>query len=318
MNAYITELRRGFGDYRKSHFAGRGELFEPRPEGDAVVFKREFVENNLLTPQCSAIDRAQIIGKIPRTKRHTHFGSMQSSQALAQSIFGTLEILNRLPLLSEITAEGGLPAFASMLSGTKLAFEQEIRTLGEKPPRTTSIDVWFAGTHRIAVECKLAEPDFGTCSRTRLKPTDREFEEQHCDGNYARQRERIERCSLSEIKVQYWKHLEELFTWRQDIDHRPCPLNKTYQLVRNILAACVNHDGKLDVDSGHALVVYDQRNPTMMSGGICDSQWRTTYQALQARGTLRRISWQSFIRQWPKDEILDSMKTELRAKYGLC
>ena len=40
-----------------------------------------------------------------------------------------------------------------------------------------------------------------------------------------------------------------------------CPLQGTYQLARNVLAACVQPDGTVDANSGHALVIYDDRNP---------------------------------------------------------
>lgn len=219
--------------------------------------------------------------------------------------------------MSAIKAEDGQPAFYPTLNDFKLDFEKEIKTLGEQPQRATSVDVWFGGAHRIAVECKLAEPEFGSCSRTRLKSTDKEFETQHCDENYMRQRGRSERCALTEIKVRYWKYLGDLFGWPPDVDHQPCPLDKTYQLVRNVLAACVRDSGALDTNTGHALIIYDQRNPAMGKDGVCDFQWRTAYEALQTRGALRRLSWQSFIAQWPSDAILDWLKKELGAKYGL-
>ncbi len=47
-NLYIAELRKTFSEYRHTHFAEQDGLFEQRPEGDAVVFKREHVDNNLL------------------------------------------------------------------------------------------------------------------------------------------------------------------------------------------------------------------------------------------------------------------------------
>jgi hypothetical protein len=167
--AYIVGLRKNFSEYRKISFAGQDDLFENRVDGDAVVFKREFSERNLIIPQCSALERAQIIEKIPRAKQHKHFGSMQSSQALTQSVFGAIEVFNLLHLMSLIKAEDGQPAFPPKLSEVKLDLEKEINTLGEQPERTTSVDVWFGGAYRVAVECKLAEPEFGTCSRPRLK-----------------------------------------------------------------------------------------------------------------------------------------------------
>jgi hypothetical protein len=141
-DTYITGLQRNFSKYRDSRFAGLEDLFEIH-KGGAVVFKPEHVENNLLIPPCSANERERIIGKIPPSKRHKHFKSMQSSQALAQSVFGTIEVLRRLPLLSAVKSEHGLPAFGPMVSQAKLYFEKEMQTLGKRPQAATSVDVWF-------------------------------------------------------------------------------------------------------------------------------------------------------------------------------
>lgn len=314
---YIAGLRRNFSEYRRSRFAGQDGLFEPRAKGGAVVFSRGEVENNLLIPLCSKEDRQQIIAKISPAKRHRHFGSMQSSQALAQSVFGTIEVLKRLPLLSALKSEDGQLAFGPMLNHAKLELEKGIKTLGERPPRETSVDVWFEGDYRVAVECKLAEPEFGTCSRTRLKPAHKNFETQHCDGSYTLQRGRAERCALTAIGARYWQYVEEIFGWSSEIDHRQCPLDASYQLARNVLAACVGHDGKLHIDRAHALIIYDERNPAMAADGAGDRAWRAAHEAMRAPGTLRRLSWQAFIAQWPSDAILNWLKEELAGKYGL-
>jgi hypothetical protein len=291
-----------------------GDLFEIHQNG-AVVFKPGWVENNLLIPPCSANEREHIIGKILPSKRHKHFGSMRSSQALAQSVFGTIEVLRKLPLLSAVKSEDGRPAFGPMVSQANLDFEKEIQTLGE--PRRTSIDVWFEGRYRVAVECKMSEDDFGTCSRPRLKPDDPSYATQYCDGSYTYQRNRTARCSLTTLGVRYWDHTEELFGWPRETDHPRCPLASRYQLVRNILAACVDETGARDLKRGHALIIYDARNPSMVSGGEGDRQWSKTSDALKKPELLRRLLWQAFISQWPKDPVLGWLKQELVAKYGL-
>jgi hypothetical protein len=138
-------LRKGFYDYRRSRFAGQDYLFEPRPKGDAVVFLDDNVEFNLLIPPAANAVERQLIGTLlPKAKRHDHFGSMQSSQALAQSVFGSIAVLNRLPLLSGVAAENGQSAFGPDLHEAALEFEKPIHTLGERPGRSTSVDVWFS------------------------------------------------------------------------------------------------------------------------------------------------------------------------------
>src|SRR5262245_29067048 len=237
VRTYAVSLRSAFRAYRGIRFAAQDHLFEPRPPGGPVVFDRDHVAANLLIPPtASAQDRRRIIDLIPPGQRHRHFGSMQSSQALAQSVFGTITILNRLPLISAIVAEDGLAAFGPNLDGSKLELEKAIQTLGE--PRRTSIDVWFEGPYRVAVECKLAEVDLGTCSRPRLRPDKPSYATQYCEGTYTRQRNRTARCPLTTLGVRYWDYTAELFGWSGETDHRPCPLASPYQLVRNVLAVC--------------------------------------------------------------------------------
>jgi hypothetical protein len=314
-DTYITDLQRNFSKYRDNRFAGLRDLFEIH-KGGAVVFRPGQVENNLLVPPwCTANEREQIIRKILPSKRHKHFGSMRSSQALAQSVFGTIEVLNKLSLLSGVKSEDGRSAFGPMVSQAKLDFEKEMKTLGELKGHKTSIDVWFEAHYRVAVECKLSEGYFGTCSRPRLKSHNPEY----CDGTYTLQGDRTDRCSLTTLGVHYWKYTAELFGWSSETDHHPeCPLASTYQLVRNTLAACVNEvGGPLDLQRGHALIIYDARNPSMVSGGEGDRQWRKASDALRVPGLLRRLSWQAFISQWPNDRVLGWLKQELLAKYGL-
>jgi len=74
----------------------------------------------------------------------------------------------------------------------------------------------------------------------------------------------------------------------------------------------------LNFGNGHALILYDQRNPTMASGGNGDGQWRDASEAIKAPGALRRLSWQAFVAQWPNDRALNWLKEELDAKYGIC
>ena len=87
--------------------------------------------------------------------------------------------------------------------------------------------------------------------------------------------------------------------------------------MRNVLAVCVDEAGALDLKRGHTLVIYDARNPSMVSGGKGDRQWRAASEALRVPGLLRRLSWQAFISQWPNDPVLEWLKQELAAKYGL-
>ena len=206
-------------------------------------------------------------------------------------------------------------AFFESYAREKLKLEHQISIL--KEPTPSSVDAFFNGLRRIAVEVKFSEAQFGHCSRPELTLKDKNFQRDHCDGNYTIQRGRTERCSLSAVGVGYWKFVPRLFSWRVDQDHRPCPLYHSCQLVRNVLAACVRDDEVLDTETTHALVVYDARNPASQPGGNADAQCRATAGALQNRSLLRRVSWQSFAAHIAQFRDLDWLTDGLRRKYGI-
>lgn len=138
--SYIARLQGGFGQYRRERFSGRDHLFEDCPGGGPVVFRKEHAASNLLIPPIlDDLRRGEAFALIPASQRHQWFHSLQSFQALAQSIFGTIAVSGRLPILADIVAENGLPAFGPVAAGTVLELEKSITTLGE--PRPTSIDV---------------------------------------------------------------------------------------------------------------------------------------------------------------------------------
>ena len=98
---------------------------------------------------------------------------------------------------------------------------------------------------------------------------------------------------------------------------KPCPLAGPYQLVRNVLAACVGPDGSLAVESGYALVIYDKRNPAFAQGGVADRQWSEAEGALRRPDCLRRCSWQSLAAHLAKDRSLEWLVSALDDKYGI-
>ena len=150
-----------------------------------------------------------------------------------------------MDVLGDIRADCGRPAFCEGPHRASLALEHQLQNLRE--PEPTSVDVLLERpSHRVAVECKLMEREFGVCSRPQLEPDDWSYEEQYCDGDYRVQRGRTARCALAEIGVRYWTYLPQLFDWDPDRDLRPCPFATVYQLARNALAATLSADGKLD------------------------------------------------------------------------
>jgi hypothetical protein len=261
---YLPELYERLRAYRNSHFACRNDWFDDDHSPTAPpVFKKEYADYNVLVYEgANETERDAVTGAIPKAARHRWFRSMSSSQALAQSVFGNLIAYDKLGSLCELKNADGEPVFPPDARATRCVLEYIVKYLGEPQPRPTNVDAFFNGGGRVAVECKLSEQDVGTCSRPRLRPKDDNYERDYCDGSYTKQRNRSRRCSLSEIGVRYWDYIPRLFDWPGDGDYaRRCQLRNTYQLVRNILAACVREDGGLRAEGAHALLLYDARNP---------------------------------------------------------
>lgn len=313
MSAVVDRL----WDYAENEIGDRPDLFKEfaRSPNRPPVFVVGAAEQNLLYPPgAEPRVRQAIISRLPTSEQHRHFRSMRSSQALAQSVFGSLAALGKEDALAGLTTNEGLP---TVRNGVTVRMEHLVEHLGE--PRPTSVDVWLDdGVQRVAVECKFTEREFGRCSRPTLRPgKNPNYERDHCDGSYTRQRGRRTRCSLTEIGVRYWQHLPELFDWSADRDMKPCPLDGTYQLARNVLAACVRPDGMVDPDSGHALVIYDDRNPEFLPGGKATRQWEAATRTLAGRPLVRRCSWQRLVAHLADDPDLAWLVRGLAAKYGI-
>ena len=314
---YVSAVVDHFWDYAEHEFGDRPQLFErsDRSPNRPPVFVGGAAEHNVLYPPHAEPNvRQTIVTSVPTSERHRHFASMRSSQALAQSVFGSLAALGKAGVLAGLTTDDELP---TVRSGVTVQMEYLVEHLGE--PRSTSVDVWLdGGEQRVAVECKFTEREFGRCSRPTLRPgKDANYARDHCDGSYTRQRGRRTHCSLTEIGVRYWEYLPELFDWSADRNMDPCPLQGTYQLARNVLAACVQPDGTVDANSGHALVIYDDRNPAFLPGGEAAQQWEAATGALVRRSRLRRCSWQRLVAQLATDPDLAWLVNGLAAKYGI-
>ena len=78
--------------------------------------------------------------------------------------------------------DDGNPLFgAADLTAQNLKLEHNVKQLlGEPTP--TSVDVFISGKYQVAIECKLAEREMGSCSRPRLPKKAKDY----CDGSYTR------------------------------------------------------------------------------------------------------------------------------------
>ncbi len=82
-------------------------------------------------------------------------------------------------------------------------------------------------------------------------------------------------------------------------------------------AAVVTPDSEVDPARGHALVLYDARNPAFQADGAADRQWEATIAACLVPGLLRRLSWQRLLTFIATVPDLAWLVDALRDKYAL-
>jgi hypothetical protein len=287
--------------------------------GPPVLSSEAADANILLAGGEDEATRRRVLAQIAVKDRHRWFRSMASSQALAQSVFGNLIARGKLACLAALRDGEGRPLFFSDVAEVSDAgLEHSVgNKLGEA--RSTSVDLWLGGSQRVAVECKLAETKVGPCSRPSLKAEEMKY----CDGNLLVRPGRSHACSLVEYgDAHYWTYLPELLGWAESGEARPCPLASAFQLVRNLLAACV-YDGSLDPGGGHSLLVVDARNPAFKwSDGHAIGRGSAAFDfvraALGERASLLRLcSWQQIAGALAQDDEFAWLVAGLRAKYGI-
>jgi hypothetical protein len=304
--------------YHKEAFRDRQEIFEHPDMGNGrpPVFLHHAAESNvLMAPDISKEDRSRLLREIPPRERHRWFRSMSSSQAIALIVFGNLKVYGHLGLLNGLHDEQGRLIFGDeAITPENFRMEYKVDSLGE--PRPTSLDALITGKHPVAIECKLTEPDVGSCSRPSMKKSDSNYERDFCDGTYTVQKGRKTRCSLTEIGVKYWDHIPRIFNWPADANLAPCPLRTNYQLVRNLLAVSIPSDA-MPSEAGHAVLVYDERNPAFQKGGKGHIAYEETRNALLEPDRLKKCSWQQIVRIIREEKRLSWLTDQLEAKYGI-
>ena len=316
---YKEDLVNRYWAYQRTIFPTMEDYFERpyAPNGRPPVFKKPKAWKNVIAkPDVKQEEANRLLSLLPERERHKWFRSMNSSQALAQSVFGNLTIYNHINCLTGLTDDSGEPLLGKVqVSYENFHMEYEVNYLGE--PRSTSLDGFISGKYQVAIECKFTETEVGLCSRPLLRRSDSNYDSDYCDGTYVQQRGRMTRCSLTDIGVLYWNYIPQLFVWQNDADLVPCPINKNYQLVRNILAACVRSDGSVSPEYGHVVLIYDERNPAFQQGGNGFTAFEQTRNALKVPGLLRKCSWQRIINHLRHETIIPWLAEQLELKYGL-
>src|SRR5690606_11543398 len=164
---YRANLIQRFWAYQRSHFP-EWQVFFDRPESPnrPPVFLRSQAWRNVITHPDTGREAA---AKLLPPNLHKWFGSMISSQALAQSVLGNLAIHGPFPVLAELTDDEGQPLMAeAQLTAEHFTMEAKVSHLGER--RSTTLDGFVSGRYPIAIECKFTEREVGSCARTSLKP----------------------------------------------------------------------------------------------------------------------------------------------------
>lgn len=313
---FRRSLIRNYWTFQEENFRPWEKYFD-RPNND---YRRPpvFLEKNwnvITNPASTSVETERLLKVIPTGEHHKWFRSMNSSQALTLSVLGNLFVNNHLAALGDLKDDND----HSLLGNEKISFddfemEHKISHLGE--PRSTSIDAFIPGEYQIAIECKFTESEVGVCSRPGLTENKSNYQKDHCDGSYSRQRGRKERCTLSENGIKYWEQIPQFFKWNKNEDMADCKLLRNYQLVRNILAAGVKPDGSALPTNGHAVLIYDERNPSCQPGGAIYKAYMETSEALIDSQMLRKISWQRIISHIRDQNLLPWLTDQLNQKYG--
>jgi hypothetical protein len=93
-------------------------------------------------------------------------------------------------------------------------------------------------------------------------------------------------------------------------------LTSTYQLVRNLLAVCVDPTGEVRPDSGHVVMLYDERNPAFQGEGKGITAWNKVRGGLKNQSLMQKCTWQEIVICLRADDTLEWLATGLTRKYG--
>jgi hypothetical protein len=168
---------------------------------------------------------------------HPDARRLNSSQALAIDVFGTIKVSNdRDRVLSALARECGIPEEGPWtLKLEWLDPENLLREITQ-----TQVDAIAFGQRAILViECKFTEAG-GGCSQPKPLTNGANLGLSQCSGDYTLQVNRVNnieaRCALSGKGISYWEHIPVIFGIDAAQDHTPCPFRgDAYQWMRNVV-----------------------------------------------------------------------------------
>lgn len=164
---------------------------------------------------------------------------MESSQALAIDVFGTIKVSpesNRI--LSALAGICGVPDNGPWK--LELEWTDPENLLHERRP--TQVDaIAFGGDVLLVIECKFTEVG-GGCSQPIPVVKGHHAGQRQCNGDYAVQTNPVNgaegRCSLTGKGIRYWDIIPEIFGLNAERDYCPCPFKGgAYQWMRSVILA---------------------------------------------------------------------------------
>ncbi len=263
------------------------------------------------------VDR-QYRGASPDIAIHDYIGHIASSQALCWNIVIPMKKHdNFTPLfetLNKAFQAGGLDSDFDFGIETTAVLELNVgEDLGEGR-LATSIDLYLRTPEGkvCAVEFKFTEPNFGECKLYKSKK---------CDGIYGSPNNMQVNdgymCYLAKIKRRYWQLGGQYNLLDPTKVNDPCPLNKYYQALRNLMVAKKRAGESLGKEPrGIFILAADERNDAFWGpGNHFDSLKEYLY---KVRGKsipdVFRISNQDIVRRFSGS--LEGDKEYFTVKYG--
>ena len=263
------------------------------------------------------VDR-QYNGASPDIAIHDYVGHIASSQALCWNIVIPMKKHdNFTPLfetLSEAFQAGGLGSQFDFGIETTAVLELNVgEDLGEGR-LATSIDLYLrtpAGKV-CAVEFKLTESNFGTC---------RLYREKKCNGIYGSpnnmQANGDYMCYLAKIGRRYWQLGGQYNLLDPTKVNDPCPLNKYYQALRNLMVAKKRAGESLGKGvRGVFVLAADERNDAFWGPGNHFDSLKEYLDNMRGGNIpdVFRISTQDIVRRFSGS--LEGYKEYFAVKYG--
>ncbi|RJX22782.1 MAG: hypothetical protein C4575_00615 [Desulforudis sp.] len=295
---YLNGLRSTFREYLQERFPPYAIDLK---KGEGYVFTKQHELLNIFDPHLAFY--------IPPERRHQWFHSMASSQALTLSVLDTIARRGDLGLLGGLICDNSRPLLTPGLDPWFHCFEFTPWWL-EKGERKSQIDFYLvSNTTRIAVECKLTEKDIGICDPT-------------AKGEAIRAYSRLpafEVCNRVRYNgARYWEFLPEISnTPFPFFCPERCPLYKSYQLARNVMAAVVDPVAERVDSQGTALLLYDARNPCFKAAQGTPDILRSTQELLRDPSLLCSASWQSLAGLLGSTGRYEELLIFLKDKYGI-